>query len=162
MLPSLLLLEMPSECATANLRSRASGYGRNKAGYQQSGRALSHRTKTGWNASNTISSLTALISPSPPGALSGATENTGDYIPESIQTTTSMGISLNRGRWSVGARGRYFGPRPLVEDNSVRSASSFLVNLKVGYQDMKNHRVFAEVLNVFGKRANDFVVVWSF
>lgn len=66
------------------------------------------------------------------------------------------------GRWSVGARGRYFGPRPLVEDNSVRSASSFLVNLKVGYQDMKNHRVFAEVLNVFGKRANDFVVVWSF
>ncbi len=82
-------------------------------------------------------------------------EDTGDYIPESIQTTASMGVSLNRGRWSMGVRGRYFGPRPLVEDNSVRSASAFLVNLKVGYRLLKDVRVFAEVLNVFGKRAND-------
>jgi len=79
----------------------------------------------------------------------------GDYIPESIQTTASAGVSLNRGRWSVGARARYFGPRPLVEDDSVRSASSFLVNLKVGYRLMKDVRVFAEVLNLFDKRVND-------
>ncbi|MFJ1257765.1 TonB-dependent receptor [Cupriavidus sp. CuC1] len=82
-------------------------------------------------------------------------ESIGDYIPESIQTTASMGLSANRGRWSVGARMRYFGPRPLVEDNSVRSASSFLVNFKLGYRVHKNVRIFAEVLNVLGKRAND-------
>ncbi|QCC05311.1 TonB-dependent receptor (plasmid) [Cupriavidus necator H16] len=82
-------------------------------------------------------------------------ESIGDYIPESIQTTASMGLSANRGRWSFGARMRYFGPRPLIEDNSVRSASSFLVNLKLGYRVQKNVRIFAEVLNVLGKRAND-------
>lgn len=82
-------------------------------------------------------------------------EAIGDYIPESIQTTASAGVSYNAGRWSVGARARYFGPRPLVEDNSVRSASSFLVNLKIGYRLLKNVRVFAEVLNVLGKRVND-------
>jgi hypothetical protein len=79
----------------------------------------------------------------------------GQYIPASIQTTASMGASLNRGRWSFGARARFFGPRPLVEDNSVRSASSFLLNMKAGYRVMKNVRVFAEVLNVLGKRVND-------
>ncbi|NOZ16434.1 MAG: TonB-dependent receptor, partial [Betaproteobacteria bacterium] len=44
---------------------------------------------------------------------------------------------------------------PLIEDNSVRSASSFLVNLKAGYRIRKDVRVFVEVLNVFNKRAND-------
>lgn len=82
-------------------------------------------------------------------------EDIGDYIPESIQTTASAGVSYNTGRWSVGARARYFGPRPLIENNSVRSASSFLVNLKVGYRVLKGVRIFAEVLNVFGKRVND-------
>jgi len=82
-------------------------------------------------------------------------EDLGDYIPESIQTTASVGISYNWGRWSVGARGRYFGPRPLIEDNSVRSTSSFLVNMKLGYRVFKDIRIFAEVLNVFGKRVND-------
>ncbi|CAG9185684.1 hypothetical protein LMG32289_06055 [Cupriavidus pampae] len=82
-------------------------------------------------------------------------EDLGDYIPESIQTTASMGISYNWGRWSVGARGRYFGPRPLIEDNSARSTSSFLVNMKLGYRVLKDIRIFAEVLNVFGKRVND-------
>ncbi len=79
----------------------------------------------------------------------------GNYIPEAIQATASMGVSVNAGRWSLGARARYFGPRALVEDNSVRSASSFLVNLRVGYRVARNVRVFAEVLNVLGKRAND-------
>ncbi|MBB1632043.1 TonB-dependent receptor [Cupriavidus sp. UME77] len=82
-------------------------------------------------------------------------ENIGDYIPESIRTAASMGLSVNRGRWSFGARMRYFGPRPLIEDYSVRSASSFLVNLKLGYRVHKNVRLFAEVLNALGKRAND-------
>ena len=58
-------------------------------------------------------------------------------------------------RWMLGARLRYFGPRPLVEDNSVRSASSFLVNLKLGYRLQKNVRVFVEVLNVLNKQVND-------
>jgi outer membrane receptor protein involved in Fe transport len=79
----------------------------------------------------------------------------GDYIPEAIQATASAGVSWTHNRWTLGARTRYFGPRPLIEDNSVRSASSFLVNLKVGYQVQKNVRVFIEVLNVFNRQVND-------
>ncbi|WP_082080098.1 TonB-dependent receptor [Cupriavidus basilensis] len=82
-------------------------------------------------------------------------DSVGDDIPEAIQATASMGASAERGRWSFGARMRYFGSRPLVEDDSVRSASSFLVNLKLGYRVLKNVRVFAEVLNALGRRAND-------
>lgn len=82
-------------------------------------------------------------------------EAVGDYIPEAIQTTASAGVSWAVGRWTLGTRLRYFGPRPLIEDNSVRSASSFLVNLKAGYRIRKDVRVFVEVLNVFNKRAND-------
>lgn len=79
----------------------------------------------------------------------------GDSIPEAIQTTASAGVSWVHDRWMLGARLRYFGPRPLVEDNSVRSASSFLVNLKLGYRLQKNVRVFVEVLNVLNKQVND-------
>ncbi|QGZ67090.1 TonB-dependent receptor [Paraburkholderia acidisoli] len=79
----------------------------------------------------------------------------GDYIPEAIETTASAGLSVEHEKWSFGARLRYFGPRPLIEDNSQRSASSFLVNLKLGYRVAKNTHVFAEVLNVLNSRAND-------
>ncbi|NKA33042.1 TonB-dependent receptor [Ralstonia solanacearum] len=79
----------------------------------------------------------------------------GDYIPEAIQTTASAGVSWTHDRWTLGARLRYFGPRPLIEDNSVRSASSLLVNLKVGYRVQKNVRVFVEVLNAFNRQVND-------
>ncbi|MDO3522928.1 TonB-dependent receptor [Ralstonia pseudosolanacearum] len=79
----------------------------------------------------------------------------GDHIPEAIQTTASAGMSWTHGRWTLGARLRYFGPRPLIEDNSVRSASSFLVNLKAGYRVRKNVRVFVEVLNALNRKAND-------
>ncbi|WP_439892652.1 TonB-dependent receptor [Ralstonia sp. 25C] len=79
----------------------------------------------------------------------------GSYIPEAIQTTASAGVSWTHDRWTLGARLRYFGPRPLAEDNSVRSASSFLVNFKLGYRVRKNVRVFVEVLNAFNKKVND-------
>ncbi|MDT8843561.1 TonB-dependent receptor [Paraburkholderia fungorum] len=79
----------------------------------------------------------------------------GNYIPEAIQTTASAGLSIEHEQWSLGARMRYFGPRPLIEDNSQRSGSSFLVNLKLGYRVAKNVHVFAEVLNVFNRKADD-------
>ncbi|WP_439672986.1 TonB-dependent receptor (plasmid) [Cupriavidus necator] len=82
-------------------------------------------------------------------------EAIGDYIPQAIQSTASAGVSWTHDHWTLGARLRYFGPRPLIEDNSVRSASSLLVNLKVGYRVQKNARVFVEVLNVFNRQVND-------
>ena len=38
------------------------------------------------------------------------------------------------GGWFGGVRVRYFGPRPLIEDNSVRSGPSAPVSARLGYK----------------------------
>ncbi|TFV98633.1 TonB-dependent receptor, partial [Oxalobacteraceae bacterium OM1] len=79
----------------------------------------------------------------------------GSYIPGAIERTVSIGVSGERGRWSGGMRLRYFGGRPLVEDNSIRSSASTLVNAKIGYALTKDVKLTAEVLNLFDRRVSD-------
>jgi outer membrane receptor protein involved in Fe transport len=52
-------------------------------------------------------------------------------------------------------RVRYFGPRPLIEDDSVRSDASTLVNAQVGYRISNTLRVAIDVFNIFDTEAND-------
>jgi outer membrane cobalamin receptor len=59
------------------------------------------------------------------------------------------------GRMIVGLHLRYFGPRPLTEDNSVRSSSSTLTNLSVGYRISKNWNAFVDVFNLFDSKSSD-------
>jgi hypothetical protein len=79
----------------------------------------------------------------------------GNYIPGAIERTASAGISWNDGPWAAGLRVRYFGARPLIEDNSVRSKSSTLANLKAGYRFGRSVRAWVEVLNLFDREASD-------
>ena len=53
------------------------------------------------------------------------------------------------------ARWRYFGPRSLIEDNSVQSEATSLVNLEGGYQPAKNVRVAVDVFNLLNSQASD-------
>ena len=50
---------------------------------------------------------------------------------------------------------RYFGPRPLIEDNAVRSAASALTNLRAGYRLDRRTQVVLDVYNLFNRRVND-------
>lgn len=50
---------------------------------------------------------------------------------------------------------KYFSSRPLIEDNSVRSDSSTLVNLQGSYQFNKNFLAQVELFNVFDQKTND-------
>ena len=50
---------------------------------------------------------------------------------------------------------RYFGPRPLIEDNSVRSQSTLLWNMRVGYRFDPRTRLSLDVLNLFNRQAHD-------
>jgi outer membrane receptor protein involved in Fe transport len=50
---------------------------------------------------------------------------------------------------------RHFGPRPLIEDNSVRSASTTLVNFRGGYRIDKHWNVLLDVFNLFDREASD-------
>ncbi|KAF1044027.1 hypothetical protein [Xylophilus sp.] len=50
---------------------------------------------------------------------------------------------------------RYFGPRVLVEDNSVKSHSTALTNARIGYAVDRDTRVSLDVFNLFNRRATD-------
>ncbi|MDK9704568.1 MAG: TonB-dependent receptor [Sulfuritalea sp.] len=80
----------------------------------------------------------------------------GPYIPGAIERTLSVGAAWdNAGPWSGGMRLRYFGPRALVEDNSVRSKASTIVNLQAGYRIDKNIKLALDVLNALDSKASD-------
>jgi hypothetical protein len=53
----------------------------------------------------------------------------GDHIPGAVERVVSAGVTVDSGRFAFGSlRLRYFGPRNLVEDGSVRSSSIRLLN----------------------------------
>nr|WP_314606403.1 TonB-dependent receptor [uncultured Janthinobacterium sp.] len=86
------------------------------------------------------------------------TENdpAGNFIPGSIDKVASFGVTVtDRGPWSGAFQLRYFGPRPLIEDNSVRSASTTLAYARVAYQINRKTRLSLDVFNLFDKRASD-------
>lgn len=86
----------------------------------------------------------------------------GNYIPGAINTTASAGINYTPSKpWSLGVRMRYFGPRPLVEDNSVKSSSSTLVNLQSTYRFNKNLQAQIDILNLFNRKVNDIEYIYE-
>ncbi|MCA1581719.1 MAG: TonB-dependent receptor [Acidobacteria bacterium] len=80
----------------------------------------------------------------------------GDRVPGAIETVVSAGATVNPGAGVFGSiRLRYFGPRPLVEDNSVRSRSSTIVNTQLGYELVNGLRIGIDVFNVLNARVSD-------
>lgn len=79
----------------------------------------------------------------------------GNRIPGAIERTASLGAVYDTSRWFAGARLRYFGARPLIEDNSVRSTASTLVNLETGVRLTKQAEVALSVLNLFDRDVSD-------
>ena len=69
-------------------------------------------------------------------------DEAGQFVPEAVGTVVSAGASVDGFHRAFGSlRWRYFGPRPLVQDDSVRSKATSLVNLQGGH--LKNLRVRA-------------------
>ncbi len=80
----------------------------------------------------------------------------GQDIPGAVQTVVSAGATIDHPHGFVGSlRWRYFGPRPLVEDGSVRSAATSLANLQVGYRFTPNVRLALNVFNLTNARDSD-------
>jgi len=81
---------------------------------------------------------------------------TSRYIPGAIDKVASLGLTLHDfKRWSFTGHMRYFGPRPLVEDNSQRSQSSILFSLRASYKLDQALRLNFDVFNLFNREAND-------
>ncbi|WP_145664159.1 TonB-dependent receptor [Bradyrhizobium stylosanthis] len=79
----------------------------------------------------------------------------GSRIPGAPAWVASSAITLGGDTgWFGALKARYFGPRPLIEDNSVRSQSSLIFNARAGYRFDNGVRVQLDVLNLFNTQTN--------
>jgi hypothetical protein len=83
-----------------------------------------------------------------------------DFVPGALNRVISAGIAVNppagvpSGIFG-GFRLRHFGPRPLIEDNSVESRSTSIYNGEVGYKFSDRVRLTAEAYNMFDAKVSD-------
>lgn len=94
------------------------------------------------------------VDPDDPGA--------GNRIPGAVEKVAALGVAVNHpSGWSGGLRLRHFGSAPLIEDNSVRSDSTTMVNLEAGYQLSPRIKLQATLLNVFDSSDNDITYFYE-
>jgi outer membrane receptor protein involved in Fe transport len=80
----------------------------------------------------------------------------GDRIPGAVEGVVSAGVTVHdRGAWSGSLRVRYFGPRPLVEDDSVRSQASTTLNARGSYRLSPRYTLNVDVFNLANAKASD-------
>ena len=92
--------------------------------------------------------------PADPGA--------GPYIPGSIETAASAGATIHQlGPWSASLFMRYFGPRPLIEDDSVRSPAATIFNAQVSYRISKAVSLTLDVFNLLDAQVDDIAYYYT-
>ncbi len=86
----------------------------------------------------------------------------GDEIPGALSTVISNGVTaVSEMGLFASIRGRYFGPRYLVEDGSAESGSSLLFNLRTGYNVNEQLRIELDVLNLFDSNDDDITYFYE-
>ncbi|WP_375464647.1 TonB-dependent receptor [uncultured Methylobacterium sp.] len=86
----------------------------------------------------------------------------GNRIPEAPTTIASAGLAFGEGLgWFGALRLRYFGPRPLIEDNSVRSKPTALLNGRVGYAFANGVSLSLDVLNLTNAKADQITYFYT-
>jgi hypothetical protein len=90
----------------------------------------------------------------------------GQYVPESLVSNFDGGIAIHDlGGWAdpffAGLRMRYFGPRPLVQDNTIRSRATTLLYADLGWNISERFSVQLNVFNLLDARASDIDYVYT-
>jgi outer membrane receptor protein involved in Fe transport len=76
-----------------------------------------------------------------------------DRIPGAVEGVASAALAVdNLGPWFGALQLRYFGPRPLIADNSMRSKATATLNGRVGYKISRGMRVELEGFNLTNRR----------
>ena len=79
----------------------------------------------------------------------------GNRIPGAVEGVASLAVAVdNLGPWFGAVQFRYFGPRPLIADDSVRSKSSATVNARLGYKITPKVTVELDVFNLTNRRVS--------
>lgn len=80
----------------------------------------------------------------------------GNRIPNAVDKVATLGLTLQElGPWSTSVNWRYLGGGALVEDNSVRSRSSFTTNLRVSRRLGDKTELTLDVFNLADRKVND-------
>ena len=80
----------------------------------------------------------------------------GRDVPGAVRSVVSVGARVDdRGPWFGQLQWRYFGPRALIEDGSVRSHGTLLANARVGYKLRPDLRASVDVFNLLDRKASD-------
>ena len=80
----------------------------------------------------------------------------GRHIPGAVEGVVAAGLSFNDvlGGWFGGVKVRYFGPRPLIEDNSERSEATTTVSARLGYKFASGLIVRLDGFNLLDAKAS--------
>lgn len=77
-------------------------------------------------------------------------DDPADRIPGAVENVASVGLSIiDLQGFSAGLRARYLGEAPLIEDNSVRSDPTTVVNFETGYRFSERTKLEVGVYNLF-------------
>ena len=80
----------------------------------------------------------------------------GDRIPGAVERVASLGVTFERpSGWFGGLRIRHLGPAALIEDDSVRSRPSTLVNAEIGRRFGERWNLRAGLYNALDREADD-------
>ena len=80
-------------------------------------------------------------------------DGSGRHIPGAVEGVASFAADFdNLGPWFGALQLRYFGPRPLIEDDSVRSKSTTSLNARIGYRITPSIKVELEGFNLTNNR----------
>jgi hypothetical protein len=86
----------------------------------------------------------------------------GNEIPGAVNSVAALGIAIDHpSGWFGGARLRHFGSAPLIEDGSVESDPTTLVNLEAGYRFGERFKVSAAVFNLLDSDDNDITYFYE-
>ena len=79
-------------------------------------------------------------------------EPEGDYVPGSIENVVGAGVTVHDIFGLLASlRLRYFGPRPLIEDDSERSHETIMVGALLAYDITDTWRITGEVFNLLDR-----------
>ncbi|MBI1318995.1 MAG: TonB-dependent receptor plug domain-containing protein [Candidatus Hydrogenedens sp.] len=86
----------------------------------------------------------------------------GREIPGAIEAVVAAGVTYHNETGFEGSlRLRYFGERPLTEDNRFRSDDTVLLNALVAYNFNETWKAYAEVLNALNRDDDDITYAYE-
>ncbi|WP_348675605.1 TonB-dependent receptor [uncultured Abyssibacter sp.] len=95
-------------------------------------------------------------------AVSRARFDNGDRVPNAVERVASAGISVPEWqRFGAGLRLRYLGEAPLVEDNSLRSEPTTILNAQITYRLTRTIRLRLEGFNLLDAEDNDITYYYA-